>query len=321
MKTLDCIIFNVEHGFSTFIKSPNDYCLLIDFGRRELFSPVKWIRKHYNAGNNNIKYYKKRRFAEAIVTHLHLDHFDDVGSLVNEDKPKILTRDKETLKLLDKKIKDEKDSSRKDKFEKFKKFSEDYTDDVKSPVDWGFDFFDTKNISYKDANDCSSSDYKLINNRSYLIGISFAGKKILIPGDIEKEGWEKAFSYSKIKKILKDVNFFVASHHGHKSGITSEVLKYTGKPDLYLISVASLDAHVSSFYSNSENSNGFLVKGDKSKSHSVTTRDRKGSIRILIKEDSTTTVEIFEADDNLTKHQKGLLDKRSKKVMRSWKNG
>ncbi len=109
MKSLECIIFNVEHGLAIFIKSPNNYGLMIDCGGSGNFSPIKWIRAQYNAANKNLTYYKgSRRFAELKITHLHKDHFEDVGSfyLHKEDKPKRLLSDKETFKFVNKKIKE-----------------------------------------------------------------------------------------------------------------------------------------------------------------------------------------------------------------------
>ena len=143
MKKLECIIFNVEHGFCSFIRSPNDYGLLIDFGSREFFSPIKWIRGNYNFGKKNICYFSGRRIAKAIITHLHMDHFSDVGSLVNDDKPKQLLRDKSTLHFIEEKIKSENNDSLKKVLQTFKTFEKEYTEPITEEVDWGFEFFDT----------------------------------------------------------------------------------------------------------------------------------------------------------------------------------
>ena len=209
MKTLESIIFNVEHGFCFFIKSPNNYGLLIDCGSREYFSPIKWIRKNYNIGNGNIKYFERRRIAEFCLTHLHLDHFDDIGSLTKVEKPKHFTRDKKILPYLDKKINAEQDKTKKTVMKKLKEFSDRYDQKITSDVDWGFDFFEYGQISLSDAKNVSSSDDKIINNRSYIIGVGYAGKKILFPGDIEVEGWACAFENSNIVSILKNTNFFM----------------------------------------------------------------------------------------------------------------
>ncbi len=318
MKTLECIIFNVDHGFCSFIKSPNDYGLLIDCGSREYFSPIKWIKGNYNIGNANIKYFERRRIAEFYLTHLHLDHFDDIGSLTDENKPKHFTRDKKIFPFLDKKISVEKDASSKALMQRLKKFSEEYSQDITNIVDWGFEYFDYDKISLKDAEQISPSDDKIINNRSFIISIKYAGMKILFPGDIEVEGWNVALTYPKIREIIKDTDFFIASHHGHKSGFTRKILEYSGIPYLYIVSAKSGDENIDSSYSNSSNSKGFLIEGDEEKSFMVSTRERKKSIKIVISETGKATVSLIDTPDNLNENQKRILMRRTKRLIKNW---
>lgn len=318
MKELECIIFNVEHGFCSFIKSPNNYGLLIDCGSREYFSPVKWVRQNYNLGKNNIQYFKGRRIAEAIITHLHMDHFDDVGSLEEVEKPKHLLRDKKTLHFIDKKIQEEKDERNKSVLKKFKKFQEDYSEDIEHEVDWGFDFYEHSQINYEDAKEVSSGREKLINNRSFIIAIQFAGKKILFPGDIEIEGWEKGCESQKIKKCLENTSFFVASHHGHKSGFTSKIFEYTGRPDIYIVSAKSGDEEIDTSYSKPEFSKGCLVEGDSNLSRMISTRERGSSIKIVINEYGDSSISIVDSGDNLNENQKKILARRTRRIIKDW---
>jgi hypothetical protein len=320
MKKLECMIFNVEHGFCAFIKSPNDYGLMIDCGERLGFSPIKWVRQHYNYGNGNIEYFEGRRIAELVLTHLHADHFSDVGSFHGpaKDRPKILNRDKKTLKFIDEKIKEEKDSSRRKLLQNFKKFQAKYDQDVKSKPDWGFDFFDTYQISYDDAVDINENRDKIINNRSYLIGIEYAGKKILIPGDIEEDGWEKAFGYSRVRKILKGTNFLVTSHHGRESGCNSNMLKYTGIPDIYIVSArARDDGTFYQFYSNPKNSKGYMVTGDDKPSHVVSTKKRNRSLKLVIDEYGRTKIVPLYTTQNLNENQQRLRGRRTKQFTKT----
>lgn len=318
MKSFECIIFDVEHGFSAFIKSPNDYGLLIDCGRKTNFSPIKWIRSNYNTGIGNIKYFEERRIAKLIITHLHSDHLTDIGHLIETEKPKHLLRDRKTMKYVDQKIESSSDDESIKVLKDFKFFQSEYTKDIEKEVDWGFDYYSSESLSFEDAQKVSSSEDKIINNRSFLTVIEYNGKKILFPGDIEVEGWEKALTYKSIKESLKGINFFVASHHGHKSGFTSKVIDVTGMPDLFIVSAKTGDDSVDSSYSKDEYCKGYLIKGDKERTKMVSTRERNASIKIEIFEDGSTEVSIIETKDNLNKNQKKILDRRTNKILNAW---
>jgi beta-lactamase superfamily II metal-dependent hydrolase len=321
MKALECIVFNVEHGFCAFIKSPNDYGLLIDCGSSENFSPIKWIKEHYNKGIGNIIYFKGTRVARCIITHLHIDHFSDVGAFEVFDakpkrlEPKRLTRDKKALSILDRKIATEKNTEVKEVIEKFMRFQKQYTEPAEDEIDWGFDFFEWRQISLEAARDVSANnDDKFLNNRSYIVSIGYAGYKILFPGDIEVEGWRKAMEDSKFKGLFKNTDFFITSHHGHKTGFTSEILGHTGIPFLYIVSAKSGDENISTSYSKSDYSKGFMIKGDRVNSRMISTRER-GSIKITISPGEHPEISTIDTEDNLNKNQKKQLSRRSKKII------
>jgi len=294
---------------------------MIDCGSRQFFSPIKWARNHYNLNHNNIRYFEGRRIAELIISHLHADHFRDVGSfyLNKRDKPKHLYRDKESLKFIDQKVKEEKDPKRRRVLTQFKKFQASYNQNITKEVDWGVDFFDIRRISYSDAEDISSNRDKIINNRSYIVGIEYAGKKILFPGDIEKEGWEKAFSYQSIREILAGTDFFVTSHHGHESGCHPDILKYAGKPRIYIVSAKSGDDNTYyDFYSKPENSKGYMVKGDIKASRLISTKKHGKSIKITIREDGSNSIELFSTHDNLSRNQQKLVQRKTRRAVGEW---
>ncbi len=318
MKRLECIIFDVEHGLSAFIKSPSDYGLLIDCGRRQNFSPIKWIRSNYNIGTGNIKFFECRRIAKLIITHLHADHLTDVGHLIDTEKPKHLLRDKKTMKYVDQKIESKPNDESTKILRDFKAFQSKYTEDIEKDVEWGFNCLSSKNLSLEDAKEVSSSEDNIINNRSFLTVIGYAGEKILFLGDIEVEGWEKALTYKSIKESLKGINFFVASHHGHKSGFTSKVIDVTGKPELFIVSAKTGDDSIDSSYSKDEYCKGYLIKGDKEKTKMVSTRERSASIKIIIFEDGSTEVSLVETKENLNRDQKKILERRTNKMLSAW---
>lgn len=320
MKTLECIIFDCEHGFCAFIKSPNNYGLLIDCGSRDSFSPIKWVRSHYNIQNGNIVFFETRGIAKAIISHLHMDHFDDVASFEgNKYKPKHLTRDTETLKYIEAKINQETDEERKKLLIAFNKFQSTYTQDPKIVPDWGFDYVEHRNLTLKAAEEVSQNDEKIINNRSYVTAVSFAEKKIIFPGDIEVEGWLKALGKDEFQSLVEDTTFFVASHHGHKSGFTEEILKHSGIPDVFIVSCKSNDESVDTSYSKEGNSKGHSFEGESGMRHMISTRD-KGSIKITIYEDGNSSIASIDTPDNLNEEQKRILSRRKRKLISNWIN-
>jgi len=324
MKCLKCIIFNVDHGFCAFVKSPNGYGLLIDCGSRPRFSPIKWLRGHYTVDTPGFRFFDGCRFAKCIISHLHADHFDDIASFYKDrkDKPKILTRDKKIIKFLDDKIRECEKKGKKKKAEvlrTFKKFSDEYDQDVKKQPDWGFDEFKTYQLSLADAENINEDREKVINNRSFLIGIKYAGSKILIPGDMEADAWKKAFDSERFEDVVEGTNFFVASHHGHKSGFTSEILDYSGKPDIYIVSAKSGDESVDTSYSKEENSNGYRISGRGYKSHMVSTREEQKSIEIAILEDGSSSINLVHAQENLSEIQASLRVKKKERLTKAWR--
>ncbi len=313
MKSLECIIFDVEHGFCAFIKSPNNYGLLIDVGSKQQFSPVKFIRKKYA---NKLIYYKGKRIAKLIVTHLHADHFSDVGSLERYESPKILLRDKKTLKFIEKKIKEAKPEDTKiEILKKFKKFQDKFTEEVSAPPNWGFDYFESKQLTYNQAENCSNNNIeKIINNRSIITVIEYAGKRLLFPGDIEVEGWKEILSKETFKQHLQKINFFIASHHGHKTGFCTDIINVTGKPDLFIVSAKSGDDYIDTSYSKKEYCKGYFLKGEKDKSYMISTRQKKKSIKITIYENGTAEVEFIEIRDNLNRNQAKIRNRKTTRI-------
>lgn len=317
MKKLECIIFNVEHGLAIYIKSPNNYGTMIDCGGSLNFSPVKWINSNYNTtdGNRNkIKQFKGRNIAELFVTHLHKDHFEDVGRFKNSGRPKRVLSDDKTIHFIKDKINESPDDPGIGVLKEFVDFREKYNEPVNEAVDYGMDI-QYAQLDYNIAREISVSDDKIINNRSFVYVIEFAGKKILVPGDIEVEGWRKLLEKKNVQNLLKGINFFVASHHGHKSGFTKDILDITGIPDLFIVSAKSRDVSIDSAYSKDEYVTGHEVKNDNTiqKKKMISTREFGKSIKITIWENGSTEVETLETRDNISREQRNKIAKRTER--------
>ncbi|UOY05774.1 MBL fold metallo-hydrolase [Muricauda sp. SCSIO 64092] len=81
------VFWDVQHGHSTYIRTPNDRHIVVDLGTGDHsgndleFSPLRHLRYNYRV--NQLDY--------VVITHPHLDHIDDI---LNFDllSPKVLHR-------------------------------------------------------------------------------------------------------------------------------------------------------------------------------------------------------------------------------------
>ena len=64
------------------------------------------------------------------------------------------------------------------------------------------------------------------NNLSQVVFISFAGFKILFPGDLEKAGWRALLQRQDFIAELRGTNILMASHHGRESGFYQDVFDH-----------------------------------------------------------------------------------------------
>lgn len=83
------------------------------------------------------------------------------------------------------------------------------------------------------------TDFNDSNNISLVTIIDCAGKKFIVPGDIEKQGWEKLLKNSSFCQDLRGVDVFIASHHGRENGYCSEVFDYCS-PEVIVFSDSSI---------------------------------------------------------------------------------
>jgi len=204
------IFWDVQHGHSTYIKTPNGRHIVIDLGtgkysdKNLTFSPLQYLRD--NCGVQQLDY--------VIITHPHLDHIDDILNF-DSVKPKVLQRPSQLAN-------DEIMQNVQDKdLPKFRKYceinnryssaiTEDSPDNPNNPNNWGGLIIKT---FYSD--NCSHDNF---NNHSIITVIEYAGIKIVIPGDNEKQSFEELLNSDSFKQAIKDSDILLAPHHGRDSG-------------------------------------------------------------------------------------------------------
>jgi len=87
--------------------------------------------------------------------------------------------------------------------------------------DYGAEFDDSNNISLVTFLQCGST-------------------KFIIPGDLENAGWKGLLTKQSFISELKDVDVFLASHHGRENGYCEDVFKHCN-PDVFVFSDSNIE--------------------------------------------------------------------------------
>lgn len=77
------------------------------------------------------------------------------------------------------------------------------------------------------------------NNISVVTFLTIDDLKIVIPGDLEKSGWQTLLKNKRFCQELRETNCFIASHHGRENGFCEDVFSYC-KPKIIIFSDDSI---------------------------------------------------------------------------------
>jgi len=276
---LRAIIFNVERGFCAFVRSPQNYALLIDCGSSNDFSPIKYIVDNEIQFVKEIEGYKLAHF---ICTHPHEDHISDVERLSKLLKPKTITG----WKFDD--WNDVKDPNVTDKnayanLDTYGKIRDSYTSPP-TPIDWGMEI-KTDGLSVSDAKKINEDSRSFINNSSIVTMLLYNNWKFFFSGDLMNDGWEELLKRDDFNNSLKGTGFFIVSHHGLESGYNSKIYDVMGKPWINIVSEKS-GQKVYSAYSDDEHSKGIDFDGETRRMLST----KKGSIFIEVSDEGKANI-------------------------------
>ena len=257
MTKLRVVVFDVQHGFCAFVKSPTGHVLLIDCGKGEEFSPVEYILANELSGAAT---YNGYRLTKLIISHPHDDHMEDIGTVIKKFQPAVLLRQKYDWED----IKEAGEEEEYENLDTYADWQQTYNQPVANHPDWGLDiksFFLTPEHAKK------IDEAKYVNNSSIVVVVTFKGtcfaEKFLFGGDIEQSGWEELLNTESFKSAVKGVDFYISSHHGHTSGFSTALFDAMGRPILNIVSAHRRDESVDSRYSNEEHASGAHVNGEK----------------------------------------------------------
>lgn len=273
---LEIVIWDVQHGSSAYVKTPNGKHIVIDLGtgrysNKEEFSPILHLKNNYGV----------KKVDQVIITHPHTDHIDDIMNF-DEVSPGCLTRPKHLTEEDIRKANPSSDSKKNDKYIEI-------NNRYNMPVSAG----DNPTLPENNGNvsiktfipyECGHSN---INNHSVVTVIEYLGIKVIIPGDNESPSWKELLEDSSFVDAIKDACIFVASHHGRESGYYSDLFD-NFKPDLTIVSDGPEgETSVTSKYTNVAKGWTVYKRSDNtsSKRYCLTTR-KDGTIVIKIGKNS-----------------------------------
>lgn len=298
MGKLGIIIFDVEHGFCAFVRSPNGYGILIDCGRKGSFSPVKYILEKEASSLVELNGFSLAQF---ILTHPHDDHLNDIKRLKNCLPPATMVSQRYDWEEV-------KNGSRQqgeyENLDAFSQWRESYNQEVQLP-DWGTMKLDNYFLTPLEAKELDETSF--VNNSSIVTVVEYNGFKAVFPGDLEEAGWRALLKRQDFASSIRDAALFVASHHGHSSGYCREIFETMDGPLLNVVSARKKDSSVAPAYSSSCNARGIIwnrsgfihpsgLRNDTRRM--LSTRD-DGTISIEVDENGDMTVECDHIKDNL----------------------
>ncbi|HYT89871.1 MAG TPA: MBL fold metallo-hydrolase [Gemmataceae bacterium] len=222
------VFWDVQHGNACYIETPTGKRLVIDCGvgsyikpADATFSPLGHL---WHRG-------RVRNLDAAIITHPHRDHIEDIGNLT-AFKPKKVVAPRHLSKAdIDKGNRGEDRDVIERYLQCLRAFPQTlpYEQDPLNPTNSGL------SILYYTPTKCATSN---LNNHSIVTVVSYAGSKILIPGDNESPSWKELLELPHFVSAIKGTDILLAPHHGREAGYSVELFKHIN-PWLVIISDGS----------------------------------------------------------------------------------
>lgn len=224
---LEVIFWDVQHGSAAYISTPSGRHIALDLGTgsyknsNRTFSPLLHLKNKRNISSLD----------SVIMTHPHRDHLDDISNFFELtpfciDRPSHLTHEE----IISGNPTGNSDIL-KEYFEIDRKYNHPTPDSLNPLKDFNNGGVDIQLFYPKN---CAPSN---LNNHSIVTVVSYAGSKLLIPGDNEEPSWNELFEQDEFLSAIKNIDVLVASHHGRKAGFSSALFEHMGrKPYLTIIS-------------------------------------------------------------------------------------
>ena len=216
MKNMQFTLWDIEHGISIWLRTPNGHNHCFDLGKTSEFSPSTHVAQKY--GVKEIDY--------LVISHPDRDHIEDLPNFMQKFRgPRVLCRNSS---LPDKEFSGSGESEYQQWMQYLHRrfiYPVPYANDPANPSFNGGIEYKHYDLQYGQFPDGSKLEG---NNTSIVTVMLYQGVLFVCPGDIEPKGWEELWNQNK--NSLKDFitkakyRFLVAPHHGRESGYSKEMM-------------------------------------------------------------------------------------------------
>ena len=287
------MVFDVEHGACAFVKTPTNHTILIDCGCTEGFSPALHIAKHELGTAAG---WSGKELTWMVITHPHDDHITEVEAIKEACPPALLTRQQYDWE----EVKTAEDGDY-DNLDTYTKWQATYNQPIVLYPDLGLKF---ERFMLSPAEAKAIDKAKFINNSSIVIVLTVTGtagkkhqEKFLFGGDMETAGWEALLKKEDFRNAVKGVDFFITSHHGHKSGFSQALFDAMGSrpPIVNIVSIHHNDDSKDERYGQPEYALGANVNNTERRM--LTTRS-DGTITVWVNDEGEFWITTAHLADN-----------------------
>ena len=268
--TLEILIWDVDHGASVSVKTPNQQVIMLDCADNPHsgFSPIQ--RKHW--GPINL----------LIVSHPHIDHISDIFNITDYNSPTLLAPNVPYNQLMERKDYDS--GCIVERYLRLCKQGFVSSLDLFSYGDVQISIFGLRGYQHN------------INDYSLVTFLTYGHFTFAYAGDITSVGWDRLIDQEGIRliKMLNKTNFFMASHHGREEGYNDDVMNYMKSLKMVFISDKYVQpTSITNWYS--QRYAGWNVTNEyysnTNRRYVLTTRN-DGRIGLVVSQSDRTTVNV-----------------------------
>ena len=200
-------IHDVGHGACVALAHQNGNVMLWDCGHKEDYRPSEFLPA---SGISRIDYF--------FVTNYDEDHISDLLNIRANVKVRSLFRNRSISTAQLRSLKRQ-GGPISPAMESMLSMIDSYTGGTLNPAP------EFPGVRFKTFSNSYGAQFPDTNNISLVTFLECGSTKFIIPGDLERAGWDELLTRQDFVAELAGVNVFIASHHGREGGYHEDVFQ------------------------------------------------------------------------------------------------